>query len=315
MEYRKLGNTSIMVSRLCFGALTIGPFQANLPLEQGAQIIRYALESGVNFIDTAQLYATYPYIRKAIEGIKDKVVIATKSYAYTASDMRSSLEEALRSLKRDYIDIFLLHEQESILTIKGHWEAVEYLIKAKNAGLVRAIGISTHSVEAVKAAFLIPEFEIIHPLINMTGIGIKDGTCEEMLAAIQEAARYGKGLYGMKALGGGNLLDQVDQALDFVISIPQLASIALGMSTAWEVDFNISFFSGHEISKELRERVSRQKRRLMIESWCTGCGECIKKCDLGAIKLIGNRPVVNQGLCRLCGYCGSACPDLCIRVV
>ena len=310
-----MGNTGILVSRLCFGSLTIGPLQANLPLEQGAKIIRYALESGVNFIDTAQLYATYPYIRKAIEGIKNEVVIATKSYAYTANDMRGSLEEALRSISRDYIDIFLLHEQESILTMKGHWEAVEYLVKAKNAGLVRAIGISTHSVEAVKAAFLIPEFEIIHPLINMSGIGIKDGTREEMLTSIQEAAWYGKGLYGMKALGGGNLLDQVDQALGFVISIPQLASIAVGMSSAWEVDFNMSFFSGREISKEMRKRAVRQKRRLLIESWCTGCGKCINKCDLGAIKLIGNRPVVNQELCRLCGYCGAACPDLCIRVV
>ncbi len=315
MEYRNLGNTGILVSRLCFGALTIGPFQANLEIEQGARVIRHALESGVNFIDTAQLYATYPYIRRAIEGIKNKVVITTKSYAYTAEDMRGSLEEALRSINRDYIDIFLLHEQESILTMKGHWEAVEYLVKAKKEGLVRAIGISTHSVEAVRAAFLIPEFEIIHPLINMSGIGIKDGTREEMLAAIQEAALYGKGLYGMKALGGGNLLDQVDQALDFVISIPQLASIALGMSSVWEVDFNVSYFSGREIKKELRERVSRQKRRLLIESWCTGCGQCIQKCDLGAIKLVGNRPVVNQEICRLCGYCGSACPELCIRVV
>ena len=62
MEYRLLGQTGMKVSRLCFGALTIGPLQAKLPLGEGVAVIRAALAAGVNFIDTAQLYGTYPYI-------------------------------------------------------------------------------------------------------------------------------------------------------------------------------------------------------------------------------------------------------------
>ena len=58
-----LGNTSIKVSRMCFGSLTIGPLQRNLPLAEGSSLIRTALEAGVNFIDTAQLYRNYSYIR------------------------------------------------------------------------------------------------------------------------------------------------------------------------------------------------------------------------------------------------------------
>ena len=139
MDYNYLGKTNLKVSKVCFGSLTIGPLQANLSLKQGSKIIRHALERGVNFIDTAEIYDTYPYIREALKGYSKEVIIATKSYAYEASVMKESLEKARRELDRDVIDIFLLHEQESILTIKGHWQAVEYLLKAKAQGLVRAM--------------------------------------------------------------------------------------------------------------------------------------------------------------------------------
>ena len=78
-EYRFLGNTGLKVSRLCFGALTIGPLQANLPLQEGVTVIQAALDAGVNFIDTAELYQTYPYIQKAIAGRKHEVIVASKS--------------------------------------------------------------------------------------------------------------------------------------------------------------------------------------------------------------------------------------------
>lgn len=131
MQYQVLGDTGIKVSRLCFGALTIGPLQANLPLGPGSEVIIRALEQGVNFVDTAELYQTYPYIRQAIAQRKNDIVICSKCYTYTREGMRDSLESALKAIDRDYIDIFMLHEQESLLTIKGHWEAVEYLLEAK----------------------------------------------------------------------------------------------------------------------------------------------------------------------------------------
>jgi aryl-alcohol dehydrogenase-like predicted oxidoreductase len=101
MDYRMLGDTGIEVSRLCFGALTVGPLQARLPLEQGAKVIARALAQGVNFIDTAELYQTYPYIREAIKESRDKVVICSKCYAYTREGMKESLESALRGIGRD----------------------------------------------------------------------------------------------------------------------------------------------------------------------------------------------------------------------
>jgi len=315
LEYRLLGGTGIRVSRLCFGSLTMGPLQANLPVREGAGIIRHALDAGVNFIDTAQLYNNYQYIREGIAGRAADVVIATKSYDYAGKDIRHSLEEALRKLRRDYIDIYLLHEQESELTIRGHWEAVEELIKAREKGMVRALGISTHSVRGVRAAAAIPQFDVIHPLVNIKGIGIADGTPLEMQEAIAHAFKCGKGLYGMKALGGGNLINERQEALAFALAIPGLSSVAVGMQSTSEVEYNCSVFGGRRVTPELEKAVSVQNRRLHIEEWCTACGKCVEMCVPGALQVSGGTLMVDRSRCRLCGYCAATCQDMCIKII
>ncbi len=68
LERIKLGNTGIEVSRLCFGSLTMTPFQANLTTEEGAYLIEYAYSRGINFLDTAEIYDNYHYIRRALKG-------------------------------------------------------------------------------------------------------------------------------------------------------------------------------------------------------------------------------------------------------
>ncbi|WP_422449423.1 aldo/keto reductase, partial [Thermoanaerobacterium sp. DL9XJH110] len=77
--------------------------------------------------------------------------ISTKTYAYTEEMAENSLHKAMKEIGTDYIDIFLLHEQESIHTIRGHYPAIEYLLKAKEAGKIRALGISTHKIAGAKA--------------------------------------------------------------------------------------------------------------------------------------------------------------------
>ena len=111
MERVNLGNTDIKVSRLCFGSLTMTPFQANLSIKEGAYLIEYAYNKGINFIDTAEIYDNYGYIKTALKGInRQDFVITTKSYAYTKEMAKESLDLALKELDTDYIDIMLLHE-------------------------------------------------------------------------------------------------------------------------------------------------------------------------------------------------------------
>lgn len=309
-----MGNTGIRVSRLCFGTLTIGPLQANLPVGEGARLLTLALDKGVNFIDTAELYGTYPYIRRAIRNRPDTPVIASKSYAYTRAGMKESLARALDELDLPVIDIFLLHEQESHLTLAGHREALDYLLEAKKDRLVRAVGFSCHTVAALRAALMMPDIDVVHPLVNIKGIGIRDGTAAEMLDAIAALHKIGVGVYSMKPLGGGHLSAQNDEALLFVRSHPALDAVAVGMATTEEVEYNTAFFAGSQPDLLQTKKLRDKNRRLHIHDWCTACGQCIPSCPQSALLLKGGSAAVDEGKCILCGYCGAVCPDFCLKI-
>lgn len=304
---RPLGSTGIMVSRLCFGTLTIGPFQRNLPLAEGAALVREALDRGVCFFDTAEYYDNYPYLKEGLKGVREKAVVATKTYAYSREMALMSLEKARQELDTDYLDLFLLHEQVSELTIRGHWEAFETLLEAKEKGLVRAVGISTHSVQGVLGALQFPEVEVIHPLFNMEGIGILEGGMPEMRAAIRRAHAQGKGIYGMKALGGGHLSGKAVEALSFVLSEPSIDAVAVGIGDRSDLADTLAIFEGKAPSSRHRPR------QLEIEDYCEGCGRCVEACPQGALVLEGGKATL-RGECVLCSYCARVCPDFCLKV-
>lgn len=315
MDYVNLGRTGIKVSGLCFGALTIGPLQANLAVDEGAAVIASALEGGINFIDTAEIYETYAHIKKAVSMTGKVPVVATKTYAYEKMAAEKSLEKARKETGLDVIDIFLLHEQESIHTIRGHMEALKYFCEAKSNGLIRAVGVSTHNIEVVNAAADMDEIDIIHPIVNRAGIGIGDGTINDMIQAVKYAHAKGKGIYAMKALGGGNLIGSYEESLNFVLNIPEIHSIAIGMQSVKEVSANIAFFDTRKLPEELRLELQGRKRRLHIEFWCQRCGKCIERCSTGALKLGENVAEVDMSKCKLCGYCGGVCPAFAIKVI
>lgn len=316
LEYRMLGRTGLKVSRLCFGTLTLGPLQANLSLEKGAALLVEAFNAGVNFWDTAESYQNYAYLRLAIKKTGALPVIASRTYASSAAGAKAALEKARCELALDIIPIFMLHEQESALTLAGHRPALDYLAKAREAGLIKAVGISCHTVAAVKAAINFPELDVIHPLINYRGIGIKDGSTAEMLAAIKEAYAHGLGIYGMKVLGGGHLGGAVKQAISFARDLECLHAIAVGMASRDELMVNISYMQDTEPPAASVSRLKGIKRRLVVEEWCSGCGSCVKVCPQGALALAKkqDRVVVNGESCILCGYCGAACPEICLKI-
>lgn len=315
MEKRILGDTGIQVSELCFGSLTMTPFQANLSIKEGAGLIKYAYDRGINFLDTAEIYDNYQYIREALKHIdRSKYIIATKTYAYTQDMARESLEYALKEMDTDYIDIFLLHEQESIHTIRGHFPAIEYLLKAKKEGKIRAIGISTHRIAGAMALKEVDELEILHPIINKNGLGIYDGSKEDMIQILKELHHMGKGIYGMKPLGGGHLISDIESSLEFVKNLSCLDSIAIGMQSKDEIYANISYFENSYIPEVLGEKIKKKNRKLVVANYCIGCGKCEKRCAQDGISVIDGKAVPNDN-CILCGYCGPVCPDFCIKVI
>lgn len=315
LEKVNLGNTGIEVSKLCFGSLTMTPFQANLSVKEGAYLIEYAYNMGINFIDTAEIYENYEYIKEALKGIKrEDYHIATKTYAYTKEMAKESLDLALKELGTDYIDIFLLHEQESIHTVRGHFEAIEYFLKEKEKGKIKAIGISTHRVSGAKAVEEVKELDVIHPIINKYGIGIQDGTVEDMLRELEIIHNMGKGIYGMKPLGGGHLIKDVENAFNFVRNIPYIDSIAIGMQSIDEIDANIHLLEKGFIPDDLKTNLRTKKRKLIVADYCLGCGNCVKRCKQHGIEVIDGLATPNEN-CILCGYCAKVCPEFCIKVI
>lgn len=311
MEKKLLGKTGLEVSVAGFGVLPIGPSQLALPVEEGAELIRYALGHGINFIDTAQYYRTYPYIKKALEyGKFGDVVICSKSLCNDYVGMMNAIAEAKEALGREVIDIFLMHEVRSgqLELRSGAWKALQ---DAKQQGLVRAIGLSTHHVDVAKAAADMEDLDVVFPLINYAGLGIRKGdafaTREEMADAIKQCHRAGKGVFSMKAFGGGSLTGHYQEALDYVFSMPEIDSVMIGFGKTAEIDDLLNYLSG-AMEPSYNPDVSKKKVYVNQED-CEGCGACKAACPAGAIFYNENGLAeVDHNKCLTCGYCSPVCP-------
>jgi aryl-alcohol dehydrogenase-like predicted oxidoreductase len=316
LKHVRLGNTGIEVTELCFGTLTMSWLQTGMSPDEGGPVIRRALELGVNFIDTAQAYRTYEHVAAAIKGRKTMPVIATKSHARTYDEMKQAVEQALEVMRLDRLDIFLFHltrSEDDYLERRG---AIDCLLEYKEEGLIKALGISTHTLEGMTPAFNHEELEIVLPCINRKGLGINDVSLDEFLPALRELHAMGKGVYAMKPLGGGHLFTDVANSLRFVRELEAVDSAAVGMKSTAEVEMNVCIFEGRPVPAELQERARQVSKKLIIYSHiCQGCGSCIEHCDQEALSLVEEKAAVDQEKCILCGYCAEECPVFCIRVV
>lgn len=314
LPFVKLGARGPQVSRLCLGTLTMGPLQKNLSPSRGGALIAHAYGLGVTFVDTAEIYETYAHIGVALKECTG-LIISTKTYAYDEENAEASFRKAVEGIGRDYIDVFLLHEQESEHTLRGHERALNWLAKRRDKGDIGAIGISTHCVEGVQAATKW-KLDVVHPLINMAGLGIMGGTLADMEAAVQAAHAAGLGVYAMKSLGGGHLIPEKRAAVNYVLSLPSVDAVAVGVQSEAEIDWHAAVFSGQEPRAETERQLANTPRALHIHDWCKSCGACVSRCPNRALDLDDkNMASVNTSLCALCGYCASVCPQFCIKVL
>jgi aryl-alcohol dehydrogenase-like predicted oxidoreductase len=316
MEKRVLGNSGIEVTELCFGALPMGPLQKDLALEDAADIVAMALEGGINFVDTAQMYRTYPPIKLAIEKTGIRPVIATKSTATSYEEMETAIKEALEGMGIDYIDIFHIHgpkvNADVFETRKG---ALQCLLDYKIRGIIKAVGISTHNVKVVEAAAERPDIDIVFPLINKTGRGIIGGTEKDMERAMALCVQKGKGIYLMKVLGGGTLIDDYKGCMEYARGLDSYHSIAVGMISKEELSYNLRYFNG-EKDLEAVIKVKNKKTMTVMQGVCLSCGTCIEACHSDAIAFNdANKALIDQSRCVQCGYCVASCPHFAIRVV
>lgn len=317
LERRYIPRLGRTVTRLGLGALPMGPLQRILSVEEGARVVRAAVEGGITFIDTATLYGTYEHIARGLKGWQGTVTLATKTHAKTDRALAEKhIETALKELGRDTLDIMLCHCARQRF-IEDEWgPTLEALLAARDKGLVRMVGMSTHTVAGVLDAVRHPEMDVIHPLINLKGMGIIDGGVEEMLAAIRQAHQAGMFVYAMKSLAGGNFVPNREEALRFIFGVDELDAVVVGMVTPLEVDWNLRFAAGRLIPEELAEATALSSKRLNIVALaCEGCGECVEHCENGALAIVEGKATVDHDRCILCGYCAPHCERLAIRMV
>lgn len=304
------------ISKLCFGTLALSNLQNKGEFTNKVDVLNYAYEKGINFFDTAELYDNYDILNAFLKNKKrESIYIATKSYAYNKETARYSIDKALSELNTDYIDIFMLHEQDNGNNFRGHYEAVEEFMKYKQKGIINKFGISTHTVQAVVDSVQFKEIDVVFTIVNKTGIGINDGTSSQMIEAVKAAKSKGKFIMAMKPYGGGHLLSDTKSSFDFVNNIKEIDSIAIGMRNRQEVDLNLCYFHGKTASEELKKSVNSVNRELNIAYWCSGCGKCVKRCKQNALSLVDGKSKVNMEKCVLCSYCADVCDDFCIKIV
>ena len=247
----RLGRSGLTVSTLCFGTGYMGG-----PVAEGARLLARAYELGATFWDTSDDYGTLPHVARALRDVgRDKIVVTTKTYASTVAGARRSLAKALRELRVEAVDIFLLHAVDSEGELEAKLPALETLARAKDEGLVRAVGVSSHSREVLTRLLDLPAVDVALAVVNQTGSWMKDATPKEMTEAVRRLYRSGRGVYGIKALGSGQVTEpaEVAAALRFAFRYPYVHATCVGMTSESELEANVAMWR--------RARAKRQRSR------------------------------------------------------
>lgn len=242
-----LGDSGLNVSRLAFGTGSVsrsdGSNQVKLGQENFTRLLRHGYDRGVRFFDTAESYRSIPFVGKAIEGLpRENLTLLTKIWTQPdgsgrEENVRAKIEEYLGLLGTDRLDILLMH-----CMMQGDWNAtrthyMEGLTRAKEEGLVRAVGVSCHNIEALRTAAAHPWVEVIMVRINPFG-AIMDSSPEEVREIIHTARAGGKGIVGMKVFGEGRHVTETEreQSIRHAIHEAKVHSMTLGLESIAQMD-------------------------------------------------------------------------------
>lgn len=249
MEMRVLGNTGIDVSRLCFGTGTDGwngrSNQTRLGMQELVDLMRYAFDRGITFFDAADQYGSHPNMARLLKDVgRNNAVITTKTVARTAEEAEADIDRFCRELETDVLDIVLMHCMMSADWPEARAGVLEVLERKKQEGVIRAHGVSCHDFGAFCTAAECDWVEVVLARINYAGKHM-DGPPEKIIPVIEKMHAAGKGVYGMKVVGAGELGGDARDAIHYVLDIPAIDAITIGMQNRQEVDDNIGYVGSH----------------------------------------------------------------------
>lgn len=243
----KLGKTGLSISRIGMGTGTIGynhgSNQTRLGMESFVKMARHAYDRGMTFFDMAESYGSHPYVGNAIKELpRENITLCTKIWTHPeGSDKIEPVDKILDRFRTDldteYIDILLMH-----CLMEGTWpETRKYYMdafsKAKQDGIVKAVGVSCHNWDAMAAAVDSPWVDVILARINPFTTHM-DGTPEDVNNLLGKARKNGKGIIGMKIFGEGKNTtdDERSRSLQFALKRSNIHSMTIGLESIAQVD-------------------------------------------------------------------------------
>jgi hypothetical protein len=317
MNYVKLGKTELMVSECGFGCIPI----IRLPKEDAVKVLRHAFEKGITYFDTANAYRdSEDKIGMAFAGMRDKVVIATKSLMRSGEGITGHLENSLRMLRTDHIDLYQLHQiaqEKDWQEAKGPLGALEAVMKAKAVGKIRHIGVTSHNLQMAIKLVNSGLFDTIQFPFNL----IEEGAKDELIGVAQSR---GMAFICMKPFGGG-VINNAEVAFTYlrdhtgVIPIP-------GFESCEQVDEVLSYYSQPNVITEKDRDIMDNYRKELGKLFCRRCEYC-QPCPNGVMitpamgyPIVASRmspavavefckkPMESVLLCTVCGSCMERCP-------
>ena len=167
MELRQLGKKGPMVPTICFGAWPIGGGMGRVDTKQAISTIHAAINEGITFLDTAQQYnSSESILGEALKGYRERVFIATKVSGedHSESHIRSAVDNSLRALNTDYLDLYQLHSPQPKWPID---QTMSILTRLKDEGKIRYVGISNFSASQTKEAIQYTNINSSQPRYNL----------------------------------------------------------------------------------------------------------------------------------------------------
>ncbi len=263
MNKVRLGKTDLMVTKTAFGALPI----QRIPVDDAVRLLRNALDGGINYFDTANTYTdSEKKLGIAFEGIRDQVVISTKTGATDRKTAQAHIENSLRMLKTDYIDLLQFHNPAVLPDPEDPNGAFAAALEAKQKGYVRHIGITNHRAKVAAAAIESGNFETLQfPFCHLA--------TEIEFQLVRDCAAADMGFIAMKGLSGG-LLNNAAACFAFMQQYPTVVPI-WGIQRQEELEEWLALDrSGIGLTDELKAVIEKDRAEL-VGSFCRSCGYCL----------------------------------------
>ena len=249
-EMVSLGRTTIRLSRVGIGTGMRGWKRQSNQTRLGAKgfekLVRGAYDRGVRWFDLADLYGSHQPLAAAMKPVdRSTYAIVSKIWwrenglpGTDRPDADVVVKRFLKELKTDYVDLVLLHCLTSPTWPADLRKQMDLLADLKGKGLIRAHGISCHSIPALEAAVGQPWVQSVHTRINPYGVKM-DGPVDKVVPVLKRLSAAGKGVVGMKIIGEGQFRDsdeKRDKSIAFALGLGCLDTLAVGFETLSEID-------------------------------------------------------------------------------